>query len=71
MAHVLHNAYIVDGVKINVMSAIDIMLESLKRIIIDASTEKLQLPMILPSESVEEITEWDYLLYLAQQRNGE
>ena len=38
-------------------SAIDIMLESLKRIIIDASTEKLQLPMILPSESVEEITE--------------
>ena len=29
---------------------IDIMVESLKRIILDASTEKLKLPMILPVE---------------------
>ena len=41
----------------NVMSAIDIMVESLKRIILDASTEKLKLPMILPVESMEGITE--------------
>ena len=57
LAHVLHNACIVDGVKVNVMSAIDIMVESLKRIILDASTEKLKLPMILPVESMEGITE--------------
>lgn len=46
-----------NGVKVNVMSAIDIMVESLKRIILDASTEKLKLPMILPVESMEGITE--------------
>lgn len=40
LAHVLHNACIVDGVKMNVMSVIDIMVESLKRIILDSSTEK-------------------------------
>ena len=57
LAHVLHNACIVDGVKVNVMSAIDIMVESLKRIILDASTEKLKVPMILPIESMEGITE--------------
>ena len=57
LAHALHNACIVDGVKVNVMSAIDIMVESLKRIILDASTEKLKLPMILPVESMEGITE--------------
>ena len=57
LAHVLHNAYIVDGVKVNVMSAIDIMVKSLKRIILDASTEKLKLPMIQPIESMEGITE--------------
>ena len=57
LAHVLHNACIGDGVKVNVMSAIDIMVESLKRIILDASTEKLKLPMILPIESMEGITE--------------
>ena len=57
MAHALHNACIVDGIKVNVMSAIDIMVESLKRIILDASTEKFKLPMILPVESMERITE--------------
>ena len=36
---------------------IDIMVESLKRIILDTSTEKLKLPMILPIESMEGITE--------------
>jgi hypothetical protein len=33
------------------------MVESLKRIILDASIEKLKLPMILPIESLEGITE--------------
>ena len=47
------------------------MVESLKRIILDASTEKLKLPMILPIESMEGITEWDYLLFLVQQIDGE
>lgn len=34
IVHVLPNACIIDGVKENVMSAIDIMAESLKRIIL-------------------------------------
>ena len=57
IAHVLHNACMVDGVKVNVMSAIDMMVESLKRIILDNSNEKLMLPMVLPVESMEGITE--------------
>ena len=57
LAHVLYNVCIIDGVKVNLMSSIDIMVESLKRIILDASTEKLKLPMVLPIESMEGITE--------------
>lgn len=57
MAHVLYNACSVEGVKMNVLSAIDIMVESLKRIILDASTEQLKLPLILPNENMEGITE--------------
>lgn len=57
IAHVLHNACMVDGVKVNVLTAIDLMCESLKRIILDKSDENLKLPMILPIESMEGITE--------------
>lgn len=57
LAHVLHNACIVDGMKINVMSAIDIMVESLKRIILENTNEKLKLPVIIPTEDMEGITE--------------
>ena len=57
LAHVLHNACMVDGIKVNVMTAIDMMSESLKRIILDKSSENLQLPTILPVESMEGITE--------------
>lgn len=57
IAHVLHNACMIDGVKVNVMSAIDMMVESLKRIILDDSDEKLILPIVLPIESMEGITE--------------
>lgn len=57
LSHVLHNACIVDDVKVNVMSAIDLMTESLKRIILGASEESLKLPVILPIEDLEAITE--------------
>lgn len=57
LAHVLHNACIVDGIKVNVMSAIDIMVESLKRIILENTTERLKLPVIIPIEVMEGITE--------------
>ena len=57
LAHVLHNACMVDGIKVNVMTAIDMMSESLKRIILDKSSQNLQLPTILPVESMEGITE--------------
>lgn len=57
LAHVLYNACIIDGVKVNIMSAIDIMVESLKRIILDESKETFKLPVIIPIESIEGITE--------------
>lgn len=57
ISHVLHNVCIINGTKVNVMSAIDMMVESLKRIILDKSEEQLQLPLILPIESMEGITE--------------
>ena len=57
MAHVLHKACIVGGVKVNVMSAIDMMVESLKRIILENTSEKLKLPVIIPIEDMGGITE--------------
>ena len=57
LAHVLHNACITEGSKVNIMTAIDMMCESLKRIILEDSDEILKLPVILPVESFEGITE--------------
>ncbi|MDD6401466.1 MAG: type II CRISPR-associated endonuclease Cas1 [Lachnospiraceae bacterium] len=57
LTHTLHNACIVNGVKTNVLSAIDMTSESLKRIILDKSNEELCLPTVLPVESMEGITE--------------
>ena len=57
LAHVLYNACMIDGVKVNIMSAIDIMVESLKRIILDESKETFKLPVVIPIESMEGITE--------------
>jgi len=57
LAHVLHNACVVDDMKVNVMSAIDIMVESLKRIILENASESLKLPVIIPIEDMEGITE--------------
>lgn len=53
----LHNACVVNGTKVNLLSAIDLMCESLKRIILDDSNESLVLPTILPIEKMEGITE--------------
>ncbi len=57
IAHILHNACIINGVKMNVMTAVDTSVESLKRIILEDSDELLKLPEILPIETMEGITE--------------
>ncbi len=57
LAHTLHNACIMDGVKINIMSAIELTVLSLKRIILDKTNENLLLPVIIPVENMEAISE--------------
>lgn len=57
LAGVLFNACMINGTKVNIISAIELMCESLKRIILDGSNEKLQLPTILAKENMEDITE--------------
>ncbi len=57
IASVLHNACMVNGTKVNLLSAIDLMCESLKRIILENSNESLILPTILPIEKMDGITE--------------
>ncbi len=57
LAHTLHNACIMDGVKINIMSAIELTVLSLKRIILDKTNENLLLPLIIPVENMEAISE--------------
>jgi len=57
LAHVLHNACLIDGIKVNVMASIDIMVESLKRIVLENSDECFKLPIVIPIEDMEGITE--------------
>lgn len=57
MAEVLHNSCMVDGTKVSILTAIDMAVESLKRIILNKSGEALKLPLILPIERMEVITE--------------
>ncbi len=57
LAHILHLACSMDNATVNVLTAIDMMVESLKRIILDDSREELSLPIILPIENMEGITE--------------
>lgn len=57
LAHVLHNACIAGGIKENLLSAIECMSESYKRILLCETSEELTLPTILPIESMEGITE--------------
>ena len=47
----------IDGKKVNLLSSIDLMIESLKRIILEESDEELKLPLLLPIESMEGISE--------------
>lgn len=54
---VLHNACIVNKTKVSVMQAIDLMIESLKRIVLLNSKEKLLLPTVIPIEYLGGITE--------------
>ena len=57
LSGVLYNACLMNGPKVNLISAIELMCESLKRIILDGSLEELQLPTILAMEKMEDITE--------------
>ena len=57
LAGTLYNACIINGTKINILTAITEMCKSLKRIIYDDSDEQLRLPTILPIERIEGVTE--------------
>ena len=57
MASVLFNACLINKTKYSVLKAIDIMIESLKRIIVDNSKECLLLPQVYPSEMLSGIIE--------------
>lgn len=57
LASVLHNACMVDGVKMNLLLAITATAESLKRILNEESVESLALPTIIPIEELEVISE--------------
>ena len=57
LAHVLHDACLMEGHKVNILTAISLTCESLKRIILYNSEEKLHLPRVIYPESMEAITE--------------
>lgn len=56
LAHVLHNACIINEQKMTILSAIDIMSESVKRFIMDED-KSLIFPTLLPIENMELISE--------------
>lgn len=57
LAHVLHNACLVNGTKVSVLYAIELMSESYKRILMHELEEELVLPTVISIESMEGITE--------------
>lgn len=57
LAHVLHNACLVNGTKVSVLYAIELMSESYKRILMHESEEELVLSTMISIESMERITE--------------
>ena len=57
LAHVLHLACMMNGNEVNILTAIEMMVESLKRIILEDAFETLMLPVILPARDIEGITE--------------
>lgn len=56
LAHVLHNACIIEGKRMTVLSGIDVMVESFKNAVING-TKAIILPVILPVESMELVNE--------------
>lgn len=57
MAHVLHHACLFDETKVSVLAMIDMMVESLKRIMLDGTGEELAMPVVIPIEDMEGVTE--------------
>ncbi len=57
MAAVLFHACISGGAKTSIASAIELMAESLKRIIGEGADEELALPTVVPTELLESVTE--------------
>ena len=57
LAHVLHDACMIDGHKMTILSAIDIMCESLKRCYLENDIELLKLPTVIQIEEMELINE--------------
>ena len=57
IAGILHNACLVNGVKMNMLHAIEFMAESYKRILLGESSEDLALPTVISIEKMEGITE--------------
>ncbi|WP_297570059.1 type II CRISPR-associated endonuclease Cas1 [uncultured Anaerovibrio sp.] len=57
LARVLHNACLVNGSKVSVLYAIELMAESYKRILMREYNEDLVLPTVIPIECLEGITE--------------
>ena len=55
LAHVLHNACLVNGTKVSVLYAIELMFESYKRILMHESEEELVLRAVISIESMEGI----------------
>ena len=57
LARILHNSCLVNGSKLSVLYAIELMSESYKRIIIHESKEELILPTVIQFERIDGITE--------------
>lgn len=57
LAHVLHNACIMEGHKMSILSAIDIMVESLRRCYLEKHSSLLCLPTVIPEENMELVNE--------------
>ena len=59
LAHVLHNACMLDGNKTNILISIDLVINSIRDFIINESSkiEDVKLPIVIPEESMEVITE--------------
>ena len=57
LAHVVHNACLVNREKVNILYAIKLMAESYKRTLLQETNKELALPTIISIENMEGITE--------------